>query len=89
MVEQCAGKQGDLSAIQWFTTDGEPLMVQGKPYAGYAWIDNARIALRDMDGGTIRHEMLHILLGRVTILGVLCRAVRRGSGLRPTWKHTV
>ncbi len=64
MVEQCAGKQGDLSAIQWFTTDGEPLMVQGKPYAGYAWIDNARIALRDIDGGTIRHEMLHILLGR-------------------------
>ena len=67
MVEACAGRSGDMTQIAWYTLPGQSaLRVWGETFHGYTWNDPDRILLADgvmHDGGLIRHEMLHALLG--------------------------
>jgi hypothetical protein len=64
MAQACSGQTGALTAISWFKTDQaltDPRT--GDPIVGY-WTPG-RIVLTTaavLDGGTVRHEMLHALL---------------------------
>ena len=67
MVESCSGLQGSLDQIQWYATTG-PLQDpqhSGEPIIAY-WsrAGNRIVLVRDymVDGGTVRHEMLHALV---------------------------
>lgn len=66
MTQACSGLTGSLGAITWFKTSatlGETS--NGESVLGY-WSSNSnRVVLMNsvvLDGGTVRHEMLHALL---------------------------
>lgn len=64
LVEQCAGRSGSFTSIQWYLHPGV-IRVGGGNYAGYWWGDGNRIVLEsgiEYYGGIVRHEMLHALL---------------------------
>ena len=66
MAEACSGQTGSLGAISWFKTDkalADPRT--GERIVGYWTSGSNRIVLMTgvvLDGGTVRHEMLHALL---------------------------
>jgi len=66
MTEACSGKRGSLGAITWFKTDQilrDP--GTGQPIVGFWTSGSNRIVLMTgvvLDGGSVRHEMLHALL---------------------------
>lgn len=66
MTQACSGSRGSLDAVTWFTTD-QPLRnsATGEPIGGYWNSFTNRIVLTRaavLDGGSVRHEMLHSLL---------------------------
>lgn len=66
MTEACSGMTGSLGAITWFRT-GQALHAfpSGDPLGGYWSPVGNRIVLTNdlaLDGGVVRHEMLHALL---------------------------
>jgi hypothetical protein len=68
MTEACSGRSGDLNAVTWYVATGSPSISNGSQgdLAGYYSPVSNRIVLSDtadLDGATIRHEMLHALLG--------------------------
>jgi len=66
MTEACSGKTGSLGAITWFkTTQALRDSRTGEPAGGYWNSFTNRIVLTTaavLDGGSVRHEMLHSLL---------------------------
>jgi hypothetical protein len=68
MVESCSGLSGDLATVRWYVQPGvETLQVSGIFDAAGVWFSYGnRILLTESsvaDGPTVRHEMLHALLG--------------------------
>jgi hypothetical protein len=68
MASACSGSKASLESVTWFKT-AQPLTDPrtGQSIAGYWSSGSNRIVLRDnvmFQGGTVRHEMLHSLLGR-------------------------
>jgi hypothetical protein len=66
MTEACSGMTGHLGAITWFRT-GQALHAfpSGDPLGGYWTPVGNRIVLTNdlaLDGGVVRHEMLHALI---------------------------
>jgi hypothetical protein len=66
MTEACSGMTGSLGAITWFrTSQALHAFPSGDPIGGY-WSPVAnRIVLTNdivLDGGSVRHEMLHALV---------------------------
>jgi hypothetical protein len=66
MTEACSGMTGSLRGITWFRT-GQALHAfpSGDPLGGYWSPVGNRIVLTNalaLDGGVVRHEMLHALL---------------------------
>jgi hypothetical protein len=66
MTEACSGQSGSLDAVTWYKTSQVVHDVRtGEVVAGYWTAGSNRIVLTStvvMDGGTVRHEMLHALL---------------------------
>lgn len=65
LVEGCSGLRGDFSDVRWYTS--ESLATDDGGHCGGWTPDGNRIVLaldHVTDGGTVRHEMLHALLGR-------------------------
>lgn len=67
MTEACSGRSGDMSAVAWYVATGSSSISDGREsgLAGYWSAASNRIVLADtadLDGGVIRHEMLHALL---------------------------
>ena len=67
-TEQCAGLQGDMSRVTWFSVPNHTSFVYDNvQYDGYWWNGVHWIILageKVTDGMLVRHEMLHELLGR-------------------------
>lgn len=68
MTRACSGRAGDLADVRWFETD-KPLRdpLNGKLVGGYWTPYINRIIIRSdlmLEGGVVRHEMLHSLVGR-------------------------
>ena len=65
MTEQCSGRSGELSAVRWYQAPGDQVWLDGKRVQGY-WASrgNAIVLAGNftVDGGLVRHEMLHALL---------------------------
>lgn len=92
MTEACSGQTGSLGAITWFKTDQalrDPRT--GEQIVGFWTSGSNRIVLMTgvvLDGGTVRHEMLHALLrksghARNQFLGKCAGAVNcQGSCIR-------
>jgi hypothetical protein len=66
MTEACSGLTGPLGAVTWFkTTEALGNTAHGESVVGYWASSGNRIVLMNsvmLDGGTVRHEMLHALL---------------------------
>ena len=66
MTQACSGRTGKLSDIEWYVVPGATsLNVDGGDVAAYWSPDHNTIVLAgesQMDGGIVRHEMLHSLL---------------------------
>jgi hypothetical protein len=66
MTEACSGLTGSLSAVTWYQTNEVVHDTQsGDVIAGYWLSGSNRIVLTSivmMDGGIVRHEMLHALI---------------------------
>lgn len=67
-TEACAGLMGEMSRVHWFLVpSSQSFYYRGTLYDGYWWDDYHWITLASAkidDGGIVRHEMLHDLLGR-------------------------
>ena len=68
MVESCSGLSGDLATVRWYVQPGvDTLQVSGIADAAGVWFSYGnRILLTESsvaDGPTVRHEMLHALIG--------------------------
>ena len=69
MTESCAGISRNFDAVRWFRV---PQSALPENIAARWYIDGNRIVLSSdvvRDGGMVRHEMLHVLLGRFNIRG--------------------
>lgn len=68
MTEACSARTGSLAAVTWYqTTEVVYDTHTGDVIAGYWLPGSNRVVLTSsvmMDGGTVRHEMLHSLLQR-------------------------
>lgn len=66
MTSECAGVNGDLSAVQWYVVpDAQTLPVDGRDVVAYWSQAGNQIVLTGpvvLEGGAVRHEMLHALL---------------------------
>jgi len=66
MTEACSGLTGSLDAVTWYKTDEVVHDARtGDVIAGYWTAASNRIVLTStvmLDGGTVRHEMLHALI---------------------------
>jgi hypothetical protein len=67
-VEQCAGRLGNMSRVQFFTVPGRTsFMYKDGQYDGYWWSQVHWIVLagdKVQNAMIVRHEMLHDLLSR-------------------------
>lgn len=67
MTESCSGRTGLLERIEWYVVPGVGLFSShGEDVAGRYDLSRHRIVLAgagQMDGGLVRHEMLHALVG--------------------------
>jgi hypothetical protein len=67
MVEECSGRQGSLGSVEWFAVPEQlwnPANTS-EPVTGYWSLASNRIVLNSndtVDGGVVRHEMLHALI---------------------------
>lgn len=65
MVESCAGRTGNFDAIHWYSI--QLMWIDGQLAAGIWFQSGNRIVMASpwlLDGGAVRHEMLHALLQR-------------------------
>jgi hypothetical protein len=67
-TEQCSGLTGSLAAIQWYSVPGETFTLGADSLLDGTWFSKSNsILLAENsidDGSTVRHEMLHALIGR-------------------------
>lgn len=67
LTEQCSALQGQLADVHWFVLPGvNHFTVSGRQVDGYWSPNQDAITLAEasvVDGGLVRHEMLHALLG--------------------------
>jgi hypothetical protein len=71
LVESCSGLTGDFNAVQWYQVPGTTtFVVPGSGPANGVWYSNGNIVVLAGDsaqsGQTVRHEMLHSLIGPVS-----------------------
>lgn len=66
ITEACSGRRGTLASVEWYVVPGVSQFERnGVPVSGY-WSSRNRIVLAEramLDGGLVRHEMLHALTG--------------------------
>lgn len=66
LTEQCSGRTGDPSAVQWYYVPGATsFSLEGETVNGAWYSDGNRIVIAAEsygDGALVRHEMLHALL---------------------------
>lgn len=66
LTSECAGIAGDLSAVHWYVVpNAQTLPVNGRDAAAYWTPAGNQIVLTGpivLDGGAVRHEMLHALI---------------------------
>ena len=66
MTEACSGRSGSIESVSWFQVPGTLSDPEGgEDVAGYWSLASNRIVLTEenkLNGGTVRHEMLHALL---------------------------
>lgn len=77
LTETCSGRSGDFAAYEWYVVPGNSV---SNPNWGevdaYTDVEAHRVVLSAAsqdDGGIVRHEMLHALLGREYAVGDLAR----------------
>ena len=66
MTESCSGRSGSLAAVRFYTIPEATLEGDGASFVAYWFEEGNRIVFvdgRSMNGATVRHEMLHALLG--------------------------
>lgn len=67
MVQSCSQRSGDLARVRWFVVpNSSEITVGARKYHGYWFGDDNSIVLASksvLDGGLVRHEMLHALTG--------------------------
>lgn len=67
LVEQCSGHTGSFATVTWYEVAGvDQFMWNGQAVSGFWSTNGRRVVLAGnavMDGSTVRHEMLHALLG--------------------------
>jgi len=67
MTELCSGRTGQLGTVDWYVVPGVAQFEhKGRPVSGYWSSAGNRVVLAERamtDGGLVRHEMLHALLG--------------------------
>jgi hypothetical protein len=65
MTEACSGLSGNLSSVSWFVVPGvNTVLLNGRAVDGYWSAGSNRIVIAEagkLDGGRVRHEMLHAL----------------------------
>jgi hypothetical protein len=66
MTESCSGLRGSLDAVEWYVVPGAAVLpgTNGE-FSGEWFAQGNRIVLADserLDGGLVRHEMLHALI---------------------------
>jgi hypothetical protein len=66
MTQACSGRRGKLSDIEWYVVPGAAAVRQGAGDVAAYWSPNHNTIViageSQMDGGIVRHEMLHALL---------------------------
>ena len=67
MTESCSARSGQFAAIDWYVVPGVAQFThKGEPVSGYWSSAGDRIVIAEramLDGGLVRHEMLHALIG--------------------------
>jgi hypothetical protein len=66
LTEACSGRTGDMASVSWYIVPGDLFELDGQFVAGYSVARFNRIVLAGdvaSDGPSVRHEMLHQLLG--------------------------
>jgi hypothetical protein len=65
MTESCSGLTGSLASITWYTVPGSTFVpLEGNHVVAYWSQRSNRVVIAEMDvmnGGAVRHEMLHAL----------------------------
>jgi hypothetical protein len=66
MTQACSGLSGDLASVSWYVVPGvSAFPLQGQLVDGYWSFAGNRIVIAEtarLDGGKVRHEMLHALI---------------------------
>lgn len=65
LTEQCSGHSGDFASVQWFVVHRPTIDIGDEASDGSWYRDGNRIVVAQpyvLDGGLVRHEMLHALL---------------------------
>ena len=66
VTEACSGRSGDMAKVSWYFVPGDVFELNGQAVAGYSVaLFNRIVVAGDVmsDGPSVRHEMLHQLLG--------------------------
>jgi hypothetical protein len=66
LTEACSGRSGSMANVSWYVVPGDVFELDGKRVSGYSVALFNRIVLAGdvvSDGPSVRHEMLHQLLG--------------------------
>ena len=66
LTEACSGRSGSIAAVRWYVVPGEAFELNGQFVSGYTVaLFNQIVLAGDVvsDGPSVRHEMLHQLLG--------------------------
>lgn len=64
MAQECSGRDGSLSNVEWYVVPGADFEHQGRMVSGYWSKASNRIVVAEkavLDGPLVRHEMLHAL----------------------------
>lgn len=66
LTEACSGRSGSMATVSWYVVPGDVFELNGQLVSGYSVALFNRIVLAGdvvSDGPSVRHEMLHQLLG--------------------------
>ncbi len=65
LTQKCSGLTGDFASVQWFVVHRSTIDLRDEQYDAYWYKSGNRIVVAEryvVNGGVIRHEMLHALL---------------------------
>lgn len=66
LTEACSGRSGSMATVSWYVVPGDVFELNGQSVSGYSVARFNQIVLAGdvvSDGPSVRHEMLHQLLG--------------------------